>query len=347
MIRELAVYEKMPEEPRLDRQVLERDGFDRSGDPLFRTFVAERTADDGSREPIGYALYYSKYNTWEGRTLWMEDLYVKSEYRGSGVGFALMQAVTKQTVDEGCARLEWNCLDWNQKFYKKLGAINSTETDGWQCYRLTAHQCSQLANASHKSQKESHRNCINSISMSTKAMFTIREGRKEDCRQLLDMIVELGHYFKTVTGADNKQTVSPVVSIGQLEENGFCADESRRMFSTFVAESVADPNQLVGYTMYYPKFSTWTGRGVWMESLYVKQEFRGTGAGAALMAAVAKKALTDGCERFEWDSYECNHGSMAFYKKLGSIDTTHDYQIVVFRLNEPEMKQLAARADPT
>ncbi|CAG2110685.1 unnamed protein product [Medioppia subpectinata] len=150
MIRELAVYEKMPDGPKIDRRVLETDGFDRSGDPLFRTFVAERT-DNESRELIGFALYFYKYSTWEGKGLWMEDLYVKPEHRGSGVGYALLRAVAKQTADEGCARLEWNCLDWNHssiEFYKKLKAVDLTEADGWHCFRLTAHQCSQLVSPS-------------------------------------------------------------------------------------------------------------------------------------------------------------------------------------------------------
>ncbi|CAG2114595.1 unnamed protein product [Medioppia subpectinata] len=176
-------------------------------------------------------------------------------------------------------------------------------------------------------------------------MFTIREGRKEDCRQLVDMFAELGAHQKSAADPDTKWTDDPIVSVQQLEEDGFCAEESQRQFRIFVAQSVADPQTLVGYVLYYPKYSTWTGRGVWMESLYVKRECRGTGAGVALMAAVANRGLIDGCQRFEWDCFECNHGSVAFYKKLGPIDITHDDQTVVFRLNAPEMRQLAARAN--
>ncbi|CAG2110686.1 unnamed protein product [Medioppia subpectinata] len=175
-------------------------------------------------------------------------------------------------------------------------------------------------------------------------MFTIREGRKEDCRQLVDMFAAMDAHLKSTADPDTKWTDDPNVCVQQLEEDGFCVEESQRRFRIFVAQSVADPQTLVGYVFYFPKYSR-KGRGVWMESMYVKRECRGTGAGVALMAAVANRALTDGCQRFEWSCREYNHGSMAFYKKLEPIDVTHDDQDIVFRLNAPKMRQLAARAD--
>lgn len=118
LITELAVFEKEPDAVVVTVQDLERDGF---GDhPLFHTFIAEK-----NDKIVGMALYYYRYSTWKGKTIHLEDLIVKEEMRGSGLGFALYSEIIKQGKKDGVRRIEWNVLDWNTPaidFYEKSGA---------------------------------------------------------------------------------------------------------------------------------------------------------------------------------------------------------------------------------
>ena len=118
MITELAVFEKEPDAVVVTVSDLERDGF--SENPLFHTFIAEINGNI-----IGMALYYYRYSTWKGKTIHLEDLIVKEQFRGSGAGFALYSEIIKQGQKDNVRRIEWNVLDWNQPaidFYEKSGA---------------------------------------------------------------------------------------------------------------------------------------------------------------------------------------------------------------------------------
>jgi len=118
LITELAVFEKEPDAVVVTVADLERDGF--SENPLFHTFVA---AIDG--KIIGMALYYYRYSTWKGKTIHLEDLIVKEDFRGSGAGFALYSEIIRQGKKDKVRRIEWNVLDWNTpaiQFYEKSGA---------------------------------------------------------------------------------------------------------------------------------------------------------------------------------------------------------------------------------
>lgn len=118
LIKELAVYEKEPEAVIITADDLRRDGF--GDDPLFYCYVA---VEDGSI--VGMALYYYRYSTWKGRTLHLEDLVVKENQRGSGIGFALYSEVIKKGYEDNVQRIEWNVLNWNTTaidFYRKSGA---------------------------------------------------------------------------------------------------------------------------------------------------------------------------------------------------------------------------------
>lgn len=118
LIQELATFEKEPDAVVVTAADLERDGF---GDyPLFHTFVAEV---DG--RIVGIALYYYRYSTWKGKTIHLEDLIVKEEMRGSGLGFALFSKIIEQGKIDNVRRIEWAVLDWNTPaidFYIKSGA---------------------------------------------------------------------------------------------------------------------------------------------------------------------------------------------------------------------------------
>lgn len=123
LIHELAVFEKAEHEVISTRESLLKDGF--SSPPLFEFFVAEV---DGA--VAGIALTYYKYSTWKGRCLYLEDLIVREEMRGHGIGKKLFEHVLQKATSEGVGRLEWQVLDWNEdaiKFYEKYESEISHE----------------------------------------------------------------------------------------------------------------------------------------------------------------------------------------------------------------------------
>jgi GNAT superfamily N-acetyltransferase len=118
LIQELAIFEKEPNAVVLTVADLERDGF--SENPLFNTFIAKI-----NDQIVGVALYYYRYSTWKGKTIHLEDLIVKENMRGSGIGFALYSKIIEQGKKDKVRRIEWAVLDWNIQaieFYKKSGA---------------------------------------------------------------------------------------------------------------------------------------------------------------------------------------------------------------------------------
>src|SRR5690606_11995182 len=118
LIKDLAIFEKEPDAVDITINDLERDGFD--GIPQFECFVGEI---DHNIE--GIALFYNRYSTWKGRALHLEDLIVREDKRGLGLGTALLDAVVKYGHQLGVKRINWEVLDWNEPaiaFYEKKGA---------------------------------------------------------------------------------------------------------------------------------------------------------------------------------------------------------------------------------
>ncbi|NIH78733.1 GNAT family N-acetyltransferase [Amycolatopsis viridis] len=138
LVHELAAYEKAPQECHLTAERLRAALF--ADEPAVFGHVAEQ---DG--EVVGFALWFLNFSTWRGvHGIYLEDLFVKAELRGSGLGKALLATLAKECVDRGFARLEWSVLDWNPAtgFYKSLGAI---PMDEWTVYRLTDTALDNLA----------------------------------------------------------------------------------------------------------------------------------------------------------------------------------------------------------
>ena len=140
-IQELADYEQMSDGPKIDVDRLRDDGFGK--EKFFRCFVA-----DAGDKLVGYSLYFFSYSTWEGISMFLEDLYVNPEYRNLGLGIGLWKKVAEVAVAKKCKRLDWVCLCWNKTsiaFYKSKGAVNVTDKDGWDIYRLTGDNLKQFA----------------------------------------------------------------------------------------------------------------------------------------------------------------------------------------------------------
>ncbi len=138
-IRDLAEYERAPEAAVATEADLLRDGF--GPEPKFRCVIANW---DGA--PAGFALYFYNYSTWQGRPgLYLEDLFVRIEYRGKGIGKALLVYLAQVAVGENCGRFQWQVLDWNTPaidFYKSLGAKTMTE---WLTMRVDGEDIRRLA----------------------------------------------------------------------------------------------------------------------------------------------------------------------------------------------------------
>ena len=119
LIRQLAAFEKKPHKAIVTEADLLRDGF--GPQPKFRALIA-----DWDGQPAGYASFFYFYSTFLGRpALFLEDLFVLDQFRGKGLGKALLASVAKLAVDEGCFGLRWEVLDWNRtaiEFYERLGA---------------------------------------------------------------------------------------------------------------------------------------------------------------------------------------------------------------------------------
>lgn len=138
MIRELAEFEHELEHVTIQESDLARDGF--GPNPKFRALIA---AWDG--QPAGYALFFGYYSTWAGRGLFLEDLFVREQFRGKGIGKALLASVARTAVQEGCYGVHWEVLGWNEKaieLYKSLGA---EFRDRWRPVFLTEDALRQLA----------------------------------------------------------------------------------------------------------------------------------------------------------------------------------------------------------
>ncbi|MGH9325461.1 MAG: GNAT family N-acetyltransferase [Terriglobia bacterium] len=139
LIRELAEYEKAPREAVATPEALKRDGF--SDHPKFRVVIAEWAG-----APAGFALFFYNYSTWRGRPgIYLEDIFVRSEFRGRGIGKALLVHLARIALEEGCGRFEWQVLDWNTpaiEFYRSLGAQAMKE---WLTMRVSGDALEKLA----------------------------------------------------------------------------------------------------------------------------------------------------------------------------------------------------------
>ena len=138
-IRELAEYERAPEEVRATETDLLRDGFGEQ--PKCRVVIAE-----WDNEPAGFAFFYNSYSTWRGHPgLHLEDLFVRPAFRGKGIGKALLAHLAEIALRENCYGLRWHVLDWNTPaidFYKSLGG---TFLDDWLIVRFDGEPLQRLA----------------------------------------------------------------------------------------------------------------------------------------------------------------------------------------------------------
>jgi GNAT superfamily N-acetyltransferase len=133
LVRELAEYEKAPDEAEATQEQL-REALFGERPAAF----AHMAVDGATGEAVGFALWFLNFSTWRGvHGIYLEDLYVRPGARGGGHGRALLTELARICVERGYGRLEWSVLDWNRPaigFYEALGA---RPQDEWTAYRLT------------------------------------------------------------------------------------------------------------------------------------------------------------------------------------------------------------------
>jgi GNAT superfamily N-acetyltransferase len=137
LIRELAEYERAPNEVTNTVARMEIDGF--GPNPVYGFFVAE-----SENRIVGLSLYYWRYSTWKGRRLYLEDIIVTESERGRGIGKLLFDKTMQKAIDENCTGMMWQVLEWNKpaiNFYKKYGAKLDND---WTNCNIEAHQIREI-----------------------------------------------------------------------------------------------------------------------------------------------------------------------------------------------------------
>ncbi|MCL6274595.1 GNAT family N-acetyltransferase [Muricauda sp. 2012CJ35-5] len=151
--------------------------------------------------------------------------------------------------------------------------------------------------------------------------FLIRDAKKEDMTQVLELIQELALFEKEPNAVE--------VTVADLQRDGF---GDKKLFHCFVAEKM---DRLVGIALIYPRYSTWKGPVVHLEDLIVAKEMRGSGLGTALLDQVVKYGHDLGVKRISWEVLDWNEPAITFYEKKGA-NVMRDWDVV--QLNEAGIK---------
>lgn len=138
-IRELAAYERLSREVVATEEMLRESLFGERR-------VAEVLLSYSGDESAGFALFFHNFSTFLGRPgIYLEDLYVRPEFRGAGIGKALLTRLAELAEERGCGRLEWSVLDWNEPAIGFYGSIGAEAMDDWTVYRVSGDALKRLA----------------------------------------------------------------------------------------------------------------------------------------------------------------------------------------------------------
>ena len=139
LIKDLAAYEKMSEDVVATEADIRRSLF--SSPPFAEALIARL-----GRDVVGFALFFHNFSTFLGRPgLYLEDLYIKPQWRGHGYGRQLLGALARLTVERRCGRMEWSVLDWNELAMKSYRRVGAASLDQWTVWRLTGTALEELA----------------------------------------------------------------------------------------------------------------------------------------------------------------------------------------------------------
>ncbi|KAL7390686.1 hypothetical protein ABVT39_025825 [Epinephelus coioides] len=168
--------------------------------------------------------------------------------------------------------------------------------------------------------------------------FKVRAATKEDCKDISRLIMELAVY--------EKMSDQVKISHEELERDGFCQNP---FFECLVAEVPEEHKSkegftIVGYAFYFYTYSTWKGRTIYLEDLYVMPEFRGRGIGKGLLCRVAEVGKNKQCARLEFTVFNWNTPSRKFYAAKGAQDLTESEGWHFLRFDKQSMDNLAKEA---
>ncbi|XP_054155586.1 uncharacterized protein LOC128954048 [Oppia nitens] len=318
---------------------LENNGFsnDNTNKWQFRTLVAQLNDNNSDyyrqHSLIGYVIYSNGYSMSRGKSILIEDLYVLDEYTnkldtgasdGGGVGQAFLSAVAKHAVTSGITCMELSCFGWDDhliSLFKSLGIIDETIEMSYHRFGITGEPMKQLANSVIDNNGDNEK---------FKSTFTVQNATVEDRYAIRDLFKKFAEF--------NNRDPETVVSVEQIDRDGF---GERQVFWTVILRHNTS-RQIVGFALYYPTFTSFNGRGVCMEYLYVCPEFRGSGAGRALMASVVNESANNGqCNYFRWGCFMRFTDTVAFYKRIGAIDWTETKNVHNFVIYDNDLIQLS------
>ncbi len=138
-IHELAEYEREPKAVHPTEADLRRDGF--SSSPKFRVIISEWNG-----EPVGMAFFFHHYSTWQGRAgIYLEDLFVRPQFRGKGIGKALMVHLARIALDESLYGIRWEVLDWNALAIEAYQRQGARFREHWRVMQITGEDLKRLA----------------------------------------------------------------------------------------------------------------------------------------------------------------------------------------------------------
>lgn len=297
LIQSLADYEKLSHEVVGNETLLADHLF---GPNAFVEVLLAEVEDQGTLHTAGFALYFKTYSTYRTKPgIYLEDLFVKPDYRHQGIGKALFVRLAQRAVEQHYTHINWSVLDWNEMaiaFYKRIGA---TINDDCRVCRITGDALQQLA------QRFSEAEATAPTTASAPApAITIGAVTEQTVIPLFQQVQSSAAFH----GAPD----AVVGSIADLRQHLFEQPPT-------IEAIVADQNGTAGIATFSHTYSTFlTQPGIYLEDLFVSTDKRKQGIGSRLLSQVAQITLERNCGRLEWLVQNWNENAIAFYKQNGA-----------------------------
>ncbi|XP_015789422.1 uncharacterized protein LOC107366355 [Tetranychus urticae] len=315
LIKMLARYENMENAVKIDSTTLIDDGFTENKPPSFKCLVSH-----GENQQLsGYLIYYYTY-PWEGRSIFILNIFVDPQFRKMGIGKKFITKLAQIAYAEDMARIDLSILDWNQlsiDFHQSLGAVNLSNKEGWNYFRFNKNSIQQLANKTKESKHKTHQ---------------IREAVKDDCHQIIELIKMFARYLSMEDAVK--------IDTETFIRDGF-TENKPPSFKCLVSHDAN--NKLSGYLIYYYTYSTYEGRCIHMEDIFVDPQFRKMGIGTKLITKLAQIAYAENTciARIDFLILDWNQLSMDFHQSLGAFNLSEKQKRTAFRFDKNSIQQLA------